>query len=125
MILRNYLKNEPNTPLYADIMHLIARLGVNNNQELALREFEKSINQEHLTGFISALIEVTRGIDQRIYFDAINRDMSVLNKENMKRTIAKRPGKIKKATIAMVICAMLIYLVPLTLQMANGMSLFN
>lgn len=125
-IFEKYLENVPDTPLKSDLNKLIARLGSNQNKESALREFETALNNEHLRSFVNALIEVSRdGADQKYYFDAATQQMSVLNRENIKRAVAKRPKKIRRATIAMAVCAILAMIYPVVMQLVQGLSAFQ
>lgn len=125
-IFQKYIENVPDTPLKSDLTKLIARLGSNQNKEQALREFETALNNEQLRSFVNALIEVSRdGVDQKYYFEAANHQMSVLNRENIKRAIAKRPRKIKRATIAMALCVMLILIYPVVMQLIQGLKTFQ
>ena len=125
-IFQKYVVNVPDTPLRSDLTKLIARLGSNQNKEQALREFETTLNNEQLRSFVNALIEVSRdGVDQKYYFDAANQQMSVLNRENIKRAIAKRPRKIKRATLAMGLCVMLIFIYPVLMQLIQGLKTFQ
>lgn len=125
-IFEKYLENVPGTPLKNDLNKLIARLGANQNKESALREFETALNNEQLRSFVNALIEVSRdGADQKYYFDAANQQMTILNRENIKRSVAKRPKKIKRATLAMALCAILVMVYPVVMQLVQGLKAFQ
>lgn len=95
------------------------------NMEDALRRFDERINISQLSTFISGVIGTSKGIDQKTFFFMIEQNMKVLFRENMKREMAKRPPKIKKATIAVGICMFLIYLVPMALQLKVGLAIFK
>lgn len=125
-IFEKYIENVPDTPLKTDLNKLIARLGANENKEQALRQFETTLNNDHLRSFVNALIEVSRdGADQQYYFDSANHQMGILNRENIRRTVGKRPHKIKRATFAMMACAILVFIYPVIMQLIQGMTLFQ
>lgn len=107
-----------------DLDRLITELK-SGNAEDALRRFDERINISQLSTFVSGVIGTSKGIDQKTFFFMMEQNMKVLFRENMKREMAKRPGKIKKATIAVGICMFLIYIVPMALQLKTGLAIFK
>ena len=95
------------------------------NMEEALRRFDDSIYIPQLSTFISGVIGTSKGIDQKTFFFMMEQNMIVLYRENMKREMAKRPGKLKLATISVGVCMFLIYVVPMGLQLKTGLAIFK
>lgn len=90
--------------------------------EDALRRFDIRIGIPDLSTFIAGLIETTRGVDQRMYFRVLCEEMKAKKHEMLKRELAKRPGKIRKVTFVLVVCFILQYLVPVALQLSQGIA---
>lgn len=107
-----------------DLDILITDLKTGNTEE-ALQRFDERVNIPQLSTFISGVIGTSKGIDQETFFYLTEQDMKILARENIKREIAKRPGKIKKATVAVGIMMFLLYLYPIFIDLKNGLGIFN
>lgn len=107
-----------------DLDILITDLKTGNTEE-ALQRFDERVNIPQLSTFISGVIGTSKGIDQETFFYLMEQDMKILARENIKREIAKRPGKIKKATIAVGVMMFLLYLYPILIDLKNGLGIFN
>lgn len=107
-----------------DLDILITDLKTGNMEE-AMRRFDERINIPQLSTFISGVIGTSKGVDQETFFYLMEQDMKILARENIKREIAKRPGKIKKATVAVGVMMFLLYLYPIFMDLKNGLGIFN
>lgn len=107
-----------------DLDILITELKTGNTEE-ALQRFDDRINIPQLSTFISGVIGTSKGINQETFFYLMEQDMKVLARENIKREIAKRPGKIKKATIAVGVMMFILYLYPIFTDLKTGLGIFN
>lgn len=107
-----------------DLDILITDLKTGNTEE-ALQRFDERVNIPQLSTFISGVIGTSKGIDQETFFYLMEQDMKILARENIKREIAKRPGKIKKATIAVGVMMFLLYLYPIFIDLKIGLGIFN
>ena len=94
----------------------------NANYITALLRLDASVGLQRFTPFITALIETIKGYDQTAYFQICQSEMEVLEQENIERIIAKRPKKIKRATLAMMLAFMLMLIVPIVLQIVTTMK---
>lgn len=96
------------------------------NQELtyALIRFETRIGSPMLSDVIRGLIGVLRGDDQRMYFKMITFDMRQIEQNNLKKEAAKRPKKIQRYSMMMLICIMIIYLVVLCTEVMSSLGAF-
>ena len=107
-----------------DLDILITELKTGNTEE-ALQRFDDRVNIPQLSTFVSGVIGTSKGIDQATFFYLMEQDMKILARENIKREIAKRPGKIKKATIAVGVMMFILYLYPIFIDLKNGLGIFN
>jgi hypothetical protein len=110
--------------LRADLEMLILEMKAGSVGD-ALKKFDDRIGNPQLSAFISGLIDAGRGIDQRTFFFLMEGNMKQLFIESKKKELSKRPAKVKKAIIAVGLCMFLIYLVPICIQLGEGMSMFR
>lgn len=94
------------------------------NYENALIHFETRIGSPMLSDVIRGLIGVLRGDDQRMYFKMICFDMRQIEQNNLKKEAAKRPKKIQRYSMMMLICIMIIYLVVLCTEVMGSLGAF-
>ena len=110
--------------LRADLELLLLELKAGNSAD-ALKQFDGRLENPQLSAFISGLIDAGRGIDQKTFFYLMEENMKQSFIENKKRELAGRPAKVKKAIIAVGLCMFAIYLVPICVQLLDGMSMFK
>ena len=94
------------------------------NYENALLRFETRIGSPMLSDVVRGLIGVLRGDDQRMYFKMICFDMRQIEQNNLKKEAAKRPKKIQRFSMMMLICIMIIYLVVLCTEVLSSLGAF-
>ena len=94
------------------------------NYENALLRFETRIGSPMLSDVVRGLIGVLRGDDQRMYFKMICFDMRQIEQNNLKKEAAKRPRKIQRYSMMMLICIIIIYLVVLCTEVINSLGVF-
>ena len=92
--------------------------------ENSLIHFETLIGIPILCDVIRGLIGVLRGDDQRMYFKMICFDMRQIEQNNLKKEAAKRPKKIQRYSMMMLICSMIIYLVVLCTEVLASLGAF-
>ena len=124
-IFELYLRDVSKTPLKNDLEKLLARVASNGNIEDALRELDASINVDAFTSFIAGLSDVTRGIDQTMHLEMVSAKMRSMAEDNLRRIALKRPDKVKRATLAMTICCILVFVTPMIMQIIDGMAIFD
>ena len=107
-----------------DLQLLVAEMKSGNNSE-ALKRFDARIGIPQLSAFVSGLIDTNRGIDQRTFFYLMEENMNSLFIENKKKELAKRPRKIKKAIVSVGVCLFALYIVPIALQLIEGLDMFK
>ena len=94
------------------------------NYENALIRFETRIGSPMLSDVVRGLMGVLRGDDQRMYFKMICFDMRQIEQNNLKKEAAKRPKKIQRYSMMMLICIMIIYLVVLCTEVLSSLGAF-
>lgn len=94
------------------------------NYENALIHFENRVGSPMLSDVIRGLIGVLRGDDQRMYFKMICFDMRQIEQNNLKKEAAKRPKKIQRYSMMMLICIVIIYLVVLCTEVLSSLGAF-
>lgn len=94
------------------------------NYENALLRFETRIGSPMLSDVTRGLIGVLRGDDQRMYFKLICFDMRQIEQANLKKEAAKRPKKIQRYSMLMLVCIMIIYLVVLCTEVLSSLGAF-
>ena len=94
------------------------------NYENALIHFETRIGSPMLSDVVRGLVGVLRGDDQRMYFKMICFDMRQIEQNNLKKEAAKRPKKIQRYSMMMLICIMIIYLVVLCTEVLSSLGAF-
>ena len=110
--------------LKPDLQLLVAEMKSGNYSE-ALKRFDIRIGIPQLSAFVSGLIDTDRGIDQRTFFYLMEENMNALFIENKKKEIAKRPKKIRKAVISVGVCLFALYIVPIAVQLVDGLNMFK
>ena len=71
------------------------------NLENALKRFDERVSSAELSEIVSGLLAVTRGDDQTVYFEILSRDLTVKQRENLKRQALKRPEAMKPVAYLM------------------------
>lgn len=94
------------------------------NYENALIHFEGRVGSSLLSDVVRGLIGTMRGDDQRMYFKMICFDMRQIEQNNLKKEAAKRPKKIQKYSMMMLICVILIYIVVLCTEVIGSLGVF-
>lgn len=95
-----------------------------SNYENALIHFETRIGSPMLSDVVRGLVGVLRGDDQRMYFKMICFDMRQIEQSNLKKEAAKRPKKMQRYSMMMLICIMIIYLVVLCTEVLGSLGAF-
>jgi len=105
-----------------DVLIADLRLG---NQEQALRAFDDRLNIPQVTDFVSALIGILHGTEQREYLKFIASEMRTLSRENIRREIERRPERIRPFIVLIVIGAMALFMTPILLSIMRNMNAFG
>lgn len=119
-ILETYQKNSK-TNLGKELEITIADMRSGSYEE-ALRRFEVRIGSTALSEIIRGLIGVLNGNDEVVYFKVLANKLEELEFQNLRAIALKKPQKIKKYSLIMLGCSMLIYVVALGQEILNGIN---
>lgn len=114
-IFEDYLK-VANEVFYYDVSILIMEMK-SKDIETAIRNFNNRVGIPEVSFLCNALIGITRGERQNETLRALARDMDVKARENIRRQLQKRPGKVIVASIPLVLVgvASLVYVIVATI----------
>ncbi|WP_324824322.1 hypothetical protein [Sinanaerobacter sp. ZZT-01] len=90
--------------------------------ETALRNFANRIGLTEVNYLCNTLIGVTRGENQELALDRLANDMDLRARENLKRELDKRPGKVTVATLPLVGVAMTAMLYVIIASISSGLG---
>ncbi|TYQ17847.1 UNVERIFIED_CONTAM: hypothetical protein Cloal_0219 [Acetivibrio alkalicellulosi] len=80
------------------------------NFEGALTRLETRIGSPALSDVVRGLISILRGDDGIVYFQMLSHDLKQLELQKLKAKAAKQPAKLRKYSLAMLLCFILVYL---------------
>lgn len=109
-------------PLKYDLNVLLTELYTNADETEALTRFAERVNISYLTDFVGGVIAANAGEDQSTFFAITEQTMNMLAKENLKKEIAKRPSKIKRATIVLTVMLIAVYLYAILINLKTGLG---
>ncbi|OME30048.1 secretion protein F [Paenibacillus sp. FSL E2-0274] len=92
------------------------------NQETALLRLEARLGSSMLSDVVRGLLAVMRGDQGSIYFDMLAHDFKLLEIQRLKLAAMKRPGKIRKYSLWMLVCFMLMYAVILGMEIMKAVG---
>ena len=96
-IIKRYLRiASPDFKRELEILLLDMNTG---NIQIALQNFDLKLNMVELSRLVNILIDADRGIDQTTSLTLLASDLALMSRENNKRELALRPGKMKKAMV--------------------------
>ena len=93
-----------NEVFYYDVAYLITEMK-SKDSKTALRNFSARIGLPEVNFLIQALLGLDKGEDQSTALSHLARDVDLKARENIRKQLAKRPGKVRLATVPLVIVA--------------------
>jgi hypothetical protein len=102
-IFEDYLK-VTNEVFYYDVAYLITEMK-SKDTKTALHNFDARIGLPEVGFLVQALLGLDKGDDQSDALAHLARDVDLKARENIRKQLAKRPGKVQLATIPLVIVA--------------------
>jgi hypothetical protein len=119
-ILETYKKNT--TGIFKRELEITTADMKSGNLESALTRFETRIGSSMLSDVVRGLIGTIRGDNNIVYFQMLSHDFKHLELQRLKAEVMKRPAKIKKYSMMMLGCFVMMYLVVMVLQIVDGMG---
>lgn len=110
-----------NKALSTEIDRLIVDVKT-GNQEMALRNMDLRLGLPSFSALCAILCGVHQGVDQRTSLLVLEQDMRTKERETLRRTMEKRPGRIKTASFILTALMILMFMVPLILLIINNLQ---
>lgn len=92
------------------------------NQETALRCMDARLNLSSFSALCAILCGVYQGVDQRTSLMVLEQDLRTKEREMLRRSMEKRPGRIKAASLILTVLMILMFMVPLILLIINNLQ---
>lgn len=96
-----------------------------SNYESALLRFDYRINSPYLSDVIKGLLGAIRGDDQTTYFNVLCVNLKAHEKAMLLSKARKRPAKINRTSLAMLLTLIILYGVVLGTVIAESLYIFN
>lgn len=90
--------------------------------EDALLRLAARVGSPMLSEVVRGLIGTIRGDDQTIYFEMLSHDMRKVEQNRLEKEAERQPGKIRKYSMLMLLCIVLIYAVVLCTEMLGSLG---
>ena len=92
------------------------------NQEAALRRMDARLVLPSFSALCAVLCGVYQGIDQQTSLLVLEQDMRTRERETLRRTMEKRPGRVKAASFLLTALMILLFMVPLMLLIIHNLQ---
>lgn len=92
------------------------------NQEVALRNMDARLGLSSFATLCAILCGVHQGVDQRLSLLVLEQDLRTKERETLRRSMEKRPGRIKAASFILTALMILMFMVPLVLLIINNLQ---
>ena len=93
------------------------------NYEAALTRFESRVGSSMLSDVTRGLIGVLRGDETEVYWSGLAVKFSDYQRQNLKQQAQKVPGKVKRLSMCLLFCFMLIYIVVIGMEIVNSIGI--
>ena len=120
-ILDSYQKNAGDD-LKHEISITVADMR-SGNYEAALTRFESRVGSSMLSDVTRGLIGVLRGDETEVYWSGLAVKFSDYQRQNLKQQAQKVPGKVKRLSMCLLFCFMLIYIVVIGMEIVNSIGI--
>ncbi len=95
------------------------------NEEAALLNFAERINIPQMTSFVNVVLGGIKGDDIGVSLQLMEGEMKILARENKRRIMQERPGKVKRATIVTGMMLLVMYFFVLGMDLINNTAFFS
>lgn len=119
-ILDSY-KNNAGDELKQELEITIADMR-SGNYEAALTRFESRVGSSMLSDVTRGLIGVLRGDETDVYWAGLAVKFSDYQRQLLKQQAQKIPGKVKRLSMCLLFCFMLIYIVVIGMEIMNSIG---
>ena len=119
-ILDNYRENA-GTELKYELSITVADMR-SGNYESALTRLESRVGSAMLSDVIRGLISVLRGDDTVVYWASLSVKFADIQRQLLKQQAQKVPSKVKRLSMALLVCFMAVYLVVITMVILTSLG---
>ena len=110
----------------ADELKITAADMRSGGYETAVTRLEGRVGSPMMSDICRGLLGIIRGDDMRMYFSSLTLKLSDVRREKLKEQAEKAPKRVKKLSVAMLVCFMLIYMTVIVCQISASLgSLFG
>ena len=120
-MLEDYKKNAA-PELKSELSITVADMR-SGNYESALTRFEARVGSSMLSDITRGLIGVLRGDETRMYWSALSLKFADIQRQMLKQKAQKVPGKVKKLSLCLLICFMMMYLVVIGVEITSKLGI--
>ena len=107
--------------LGAELDRLISGMKI-GNQEAALRRMDARLGLPSFAALCAVLCGVHQGVDQHFSLLVLEQDMRTKERVMLRRSMEKRPGRIKAASFILTVLMILMFMVPLILLIVGNLQ---
>ena len=93
------------------------------NYESSLTRLEARVGSSMLSDIVRGLIGVLRGDETRLYWSALSLKFADIQRQLLKQRAQKVPGKVKKLSLCLLVCFMMIYLVVIGMEVTSKLGI--
>lgn len=120
-LLENYIPHAGEE--FANELQITAADMRSGNYEAALVRLESRVGSSMLSDVSRGLIGVLRGDDTVSYWQSLEIKFSDIQRQLLKREAGKIPGKVKKLSMCMLFCFILLYLVVMGTEIVDSLGI--
>lgn len=95
------------------------------NEENALINFSERVNIPQMTNFVNVVLGSIKGDDMGVALQLMEGEMKALSRENKRRIMQERPGKVKRTTVATGMMLLVMYFFVLVMDLISNTAFFN
>lgn len=109
--------------LFKEELNITAADMRSSNYETAITRLESRIGTPMMSDVCRGLIGVLRGDDMTLYWSSLSLKFADVHRQELKQRAQKVPKRVKRLSVALLVCFMLIYVVVIVYQIFSSMSL--
>lgn len=119
-IIEDYAENTEKE--LSDELKITAADMKSGGYETAILRLERRVGSPMMSDVCRGFLGVLRGDDMRLYFSALGMKLSEIQREKLREQAKKAPKRVKRLSVALLVCFMLIYATVIVFQIASSMS---
>lgn len=94
-----------------------------SNYEAAITRLESRIGSPMMSDVCRGLIGILRGDDMEIYWSNLGLKFADIHRQTLRRRAQKVPKKVKRLSVALLVCFMMMYVVVIMYQILSSLAL--